>query len=66
MSANVYSIESLLVGKIYTSKSIYFGERIVSAQKDERAVWYGENFQPYLVELESGKFRTVAVRVSDL
>ena len=64
MSVNAYSIEELLVGQKYLSMTT-FG-KIVSAQKDERAVWYGENFQPYLVELESGKFRTVAVRVSDL
>jgi hypothetical protein len=67
MSANVYSIESLLVGKRYYSKTLT-GE-IVDAQKDERAVWY-EGCESYLVEVKSdlGKYtyRTVAVKVSDL
>ena len=65
MSANSYSIPDLLKGQIYRSNSVYFGERIVSAEVDNRAVWYGENYTPFLVELESGKFRTVAVKVSD-
>ena len=64
MSVNAYSIEELLVGQKYLSMTT-FG-KIVSAQKDERAVYYGENYEPYLVELENGKWRTVAVRVSDL
>ena len=67
MSANVYSIENLLVGKPYRSKTVS-GE-IISAQKDERAVWY-ENCESYLVEIkkETGgyTYRTVAVKVSDL
>ena len=62
MSANVYSIESLLVGKTYRSKSIS-GE-ITHAEKDERAVWYGEDTQSYLVRLDSGKWRTLAVSLA--
>ena len=66
MSANVYSIEELLVDKKYFSKSVpFFGEKIIHAEKDNRAVWYGTNCESYLVELESGKWRTVAVVVSD-
>ena len=65
MSANTYTIESLLVGKTYYSNSERFGSKIRHAEKDNRAVWYGENFESYLVELENGKWRTVAVRVSD-
>ena len=70
MSANVYSIESLLVGKIYRSKTMV-GE-IVSAKKDERAIWYGEDLEPYLVEIQPNSgynnfghrtFRTIAVNV---
>ena len=64
MSVNAYSIEELLVGQKYLSMTT-FG-KIVSAQKDERAVYYGENYEPFIVELDNGKFRTVAVRVSDL
>ena len=68
MSANVYSIESLLVGTYYRSKTIE-GE-IVSAEKDTRAVWYGKNCESYLVEIRPNNgfkkvIRTVAVKVGD-
>jgi len=66
MSANVYSIENLLVGKIYRSKSVE-GE-IVSAEKHPKGVWY-ENCESYLVEIRKPQggytFRTLAVKVSD-
>ena len=65
MSANVYSIENLLVGKIYRSKTLT-GE-IISAQKDDRAIWYGDECEPYLVEVRTNTFknawRTIAVKV---
>lgn len=69
MSANVYSIESLLVGKMYRSNSLT-GE-IISAEIHPHAVWY-EGCDTYLVEVApySGSnnwgrktFRTVAVKV---
>jgi hypothetical protein len=68
MSANVYSIETLLVGTYYRSKTLS-GE-IVSAQKDERAVWY-QDCESYLVEVKpdygfKNQFRTVAVKVRDI
>ena len=64
MSANVYSIESLLVGKTYRSKTLT-GE-IISAVLDTRAVWYGEDLTPYLVEVKPNNsinttWRTIAV-----
>lgn len=64
MSANVYSVESLLVGKTYRSKSVS-GE-IISAEKHPQAVWY-ENAEAYLVEIRPtnsirNTFRTIAVR----
>ena len=62
--ANLYTIESLLIGKTYKSKSLT-GE-IVSVEKDNRAVWYGDNTESYLVEVNSiyrNKWRTVAVKV---
>ena len=63
MSANVYSIENLLVGKTYRSRSVV-GE-IVSAEKHPHAVWY-ENAEAYLVEVRPtnsirNTFRTIAV-----
>jgi adenylate cyclase len=67
MSANVYSIESLLVGKMYRSNTLT-GE-IISAEPHPKAVWY-KNCESYLVEVRDslrGKIvcRTVAVKVSD-
>jgi hypothetical protein len=64
--ANLYKIEDLLIGKVYRSKSLT-GE-IVSAEKDNRAVWYGDNTESYLVEVNSiyrNKWRTVAVKVGE-
>ena len=62
MSANVYSIESLLIGKTYRSRSVE-GE-IVSAEKHPQAVWY-ENAEAYLVEIRKNMggytYRSVAV-----
>lgn len=67
MSANIYSVQSLLVGTRYSSKTLQ-GE-IISAEPHPKAVWY-EGADAYLVEIRSyevGKtsyhFRTVAVKV---
>lgn len=66
MSANVYSIESLLVGKTYNSKTLS-GE-IVSAEKHPHAVWY-QDCESYLVEIRKPlggyTYRTIAVKVSE-
>ena len=64
--ASLYKIEDLLIGKTYRSNSLT-GE-IVSAEKDNRAVWYGDNTESYLVEVNSiyrNKWRTVAVKVGE-
>lgn len=62
MSANLYNVQSLLVGKTYRSRSVV-GE-IVSAEKHPHAVWY-DNAEAYLVEIrkEHGgyTYRSVAV-----
>jgi hypothetical protein len=71
MSANVYTVENLLVGKSYNSSTLK-GE-IVSAEKHPQPIWY-EGCETYLVEVapNSGSntwgrktFRTVAVKVGD-
>ena len=62
MSANVYSIENLLVGKTYYSRSTQ--SEIIHAEKDNRAVWY-DGAESYLVELSNGKWRTIAVKVGE-
>lgn len=62
MSANLYTIESLLIGKAYRSRSV-IGE-IVSAEKHPKAVWY-DGADAYLVNIrkENGgyTYRTIAV-----
>ena len=67
MSANVYTIENLLVGKTYRSKTLT-GE-IISAEKHPHAVWY-QDCESYLVEVRPSNFgkvvcRTVAVKVEN-
>lgn len=66
MSANVYTIENLLVGKTYRSNTLT-GE-IVSAQIHPKAVWY-EGAEAYLVEVRKPyggyTYRTLAVKVGD-
>ena len=66
MSANLYTIEDLLIGKTYRSRSVV-GE-IIEAQKDERCIHY-DNAEAYRVrvrgEFGNYTYRTIAVRVSD-
>lgn len=64
--ANLYTIESLLVGKTYNSKTLR-GE-IISAEKSTQPIWYGENTDAYLVSVYSNgsyKYRTIAVKVGE-
>ena len=67
MSANVYTIEDLLIGKTYRSRSAD-GE-IVSAEKHPKGVWYGSNTESYLVEIRQGVgnyvYRSLAVKVGE-
>jgi hypothetical protein len=64
MSANLYNIESLLIGKTYRSRSVE-GE-IISAEKHPKAVWY-QDAEAYLVEIRKQgggyTYRSVAVSV---
>jgi hypothetical protein len=59
--ANLYTIEDLLIGKTYRSKSLE--GKIVSAEKHD--AWFGRNAEGYLVEIDNGmiknQFRVVAV-----
>jgi hypothetical protein len=66
MSANVYNVESLLIGKMYHSRSIS-GE-IIDAEKTND-VWYA-NCDTYRVQVRNSNsfkdtYRYVAVKVSD-
>jgi hypothetical protein len=66
MSANLYSVQSLLVGKTYRSNTLT-GE-IVSAEPHPKSVWY-EGAEAYLVEVRKPMggytYRTVAVKVGE-
>ena len=67
MSANIYTIENLLVGKTYYSRTLT-GE-IVSAEKHPACVHY-DNAEAYLVRVRpthglNDTYRTIAVRTND-
>lgn len=64
--ANLYSIESLLVGKTYNSKTLT-GE-IISAEPHPAPIWY-EGAEAWLVEVKDRgsihtKYRTVAIKTT--
>jgi hypothetical protein len=63
MSANVYNVQSLLVGKEYRSDTLT-GE-IISAELHPKAVWY-QGAEAYLVQIRPkvgfrNHYRTIAV-----
>lgn len=67
MSANVYTIESLLIGKKYYSRTLR-GE-IIDAQRHPHAIWY-EGCDSYLVEVKpevgyKTTFRTIALKTGE-
>jgi hypothetical protein len=66
MSANVYTVESLLIGKTYNSRSVK-GE-IIDAEKTDK-VWYSE-CDTYRVQVRpyhsfKDTYRYLAVKTSD-
>ena len=65
--ANLYTIENLLIGKIYNSKTLR-GE-IVDAEKSTQPLCYGENTEAYLVRVRGEganyQYRTIAVKVGE-
>jgi hypothetical protein len=68
MATKLYTIENLLVGKTYKSKSRHFEGEIVSATP-RPTIWYGENTEAYLIEVNTrtlrNKFATIAVKVGE-
>ena len=71
MSANIYTVQELLVGKTYRSGSMQ-GE-IVSGEKHPQPIWY-EGCETYLVEIAPHRgynnwgrktYRTIAVKVGE-
>lgn len=68
MATKLYTIENLLVGQTYRSRSRNFEGVIKHAQKRE-GIWYGENTEAYLIEVDvrglRNKFATIAVKVGE-
>jgi hypothetical protein len=67
MSANVYNVQSLLVGTEYQSRTLT--GKIVNAEPHPKAVWY-QGCESYLVEVRPthglrNQYRTVAVKVGE-
>jgi hypothetical protein len=69
MSAKPYTIETLLVGKYYRSHSRHDEGVVVHAEKRDD-VWYGENFEAYVVQVSPTRglkdfWATVAVKIGE-
>ena len=68
MATKLYTIENLLVGKNYRSRSRNFEGVITHAEKRE-GIWYGENTEAYLIEVDvrglRNKYATIAVKVGE-
>ena len=67
MSANLYTVQSLLVGTEYRSRTLT--GKIVNAEPHPKAVWY-DGAEAYLVEVRPeigirNQYRTVAVKVGE-
>jgi hypothetical protein len=67
MSANVYTVQSLLVGTEYQSRTLT--GKIVNAEPHPKAVWY-QGCESYLVEVRPtygirNQYRTIAVKVGE-
>ena len=69
MATKLYTIENLLVGKSYRSRSRNFDGVITHAEK-RNGIWYGENTEAYLVQVRvpnslHDKYATIAVKVGE-
>jgi len=69
MATKAYAIQDLLVGKYYRSLSRHDEGTILHAEKRD-GVWYGENFEAYVVEVSPTRgiknfWATVAVKVGE-
>ena len=67
MAANLYTIEDLLIGKLYRSENRRFSGKIVSVEKSD--LWYGETTQAYVVAIKTPnikyKYATIAVKTGE-
>jgi hypothetical protein len=69
MATKLYTIEDLLIGKTYRSRSRFFEGEIISAEKRE-GIWYGDNTEAYLIGVNAkgsirNRYATIAVKVGE-
>jgi hypothetical protein len=69
MATKLYTIENLLVGQNYKSRSRHFEGVITHAEKRDEC-WYGENTNAYLITIRtpsslSDRYATIAVKVGE-
>jgi len=69
MATKLYTIESLLVGQNYRSRSRNFEGVITHAEKRE-GIWYGEGLEAYVIQIRtpsylSDRYATVAVKIGE-
>jgi hypothetical protein len=69
MATKLYTIENLLVGKSYKSRTRHFEGEIISAEKRD-GIWYGDNTEAYLISVRtpnslSDRYATIAVKVGE-
>lgn len=69
MATKLYTIENLLVGQNYRSRSRNFEGVITHAEKRE-GIWYGEGLEAYVVQVRtpsylSDQYATIAVKVGE-
>ena len=69
MATKLYTIENLLVGKNYRSRSRNFEGTITHAEKRE-GIWYGEGLEAYVVQVRtpaylSDQYATIAVKIGE-
>ncbi|CAB4185484.1 hypothetical protein UFOVP1119_60 [uncultured Caudovirales phage] len=69
MATKLYTIEDLLIGKTYRSRSRFFEGEIISAEPRPE-IWYGDNTEAYLIGVNykgsvRTKYATIAVKVGE-
>jgi hypothetical protein len=69
MATKLYTIENLLVGQNYRSRSRNFEGVITHAEKRE-GIWYGEGIEAYVIQIRtpaylSDRYATVTVKIGE-
>ena len=69
MATKLYTIQDLLIGKSYRSRTRHFEGEITHAEKRE-GIWYGDNTEAYLITINSpsrlsDRYATIAVKVGE-